>query len=275
MGKSLATYWQGKVAVVTGASSGFGLALSRRLMHYGARIVAAARNEERLRDAFDRSDHATPDASPAICPTDVTSAADCDRLTEQAIDRFGRLDAVFCCAGRSDRGRLTEIDSARYRDLWELNFLGTVQTVMPALPHLESSSGHVVLIGSLASKVAGPYLGAYPSSKFPLPAFAQQLRLEIPSETLHVLLVCPGPIRRDGVEQRYDDRSSGLPESARRPGGGVRLKGIDPVWLSDRILGACVGRSIELIVPWKVRCLMALGAFAPRLADRIIARSMR
>jgi short-subunit dehydrogenase len=159
--------------------------------------------------------------------------------------------------------------------LLELNFLAAVRCTQQALPHLLPSRGHLVFIGSLASKVASSYLGAYPASKFPLGAYAQQLRMELGANGLHTLLVCPGPIRRDDQGVRYDSQTEGLPESARRPGGGVRLKGIDPRQLAQRIAKACERRQAELVMPSSARWLAAISQLWPTLGDRIIRRMTR
>ncbi len=265
-------YWSGRTAIVTGASRGLGRILSHRLLSLGARVAVAARHAEPLQAAFAAERESSRHDDLLIIPTDVTDAEACRQLVERTVEHFGRVDGLFCVAGRSDRGRIAEVDPERHRELWELNFLGTLQVALPAIPHLRERSGHLVLIGSLASRLAGPYLGAYPASKFPLTALAQQLRLEIDPRELHVLLVCPGPIRRDDAGTRYDDVTGDLPESSRRPGGGVRLSGIDPERLVDRILHACRHRRPELVVPWRVRIVMALHALAPRLAERIIRR---
>ena len=81
----------------------------------------------------------------------------------------------------------------------DLNFLSTVRVTQAALPHLLKTGGHLVQIGSLATKIASRYLGAYAASKFPVAAYCQQLRLELGPQGLHTLLVCPGPIRRDAA----------------------------------------------------------------------------
>jgi short-subunit dehydrogenase len=156
--------------------------------------------------------------------------------------------------------------------LLDLNFLATVRTTQAALPHLVQAHGHVVHIGSLAAKVCSRYLGAYAASKFPLSAYAQQLRLELGPEGLHCLLVCPGPIRREDAGNRYDVEASGLPEEARKPGGGVKLKGIDPEWLAKRILVACERRQAELIVPARAKLLFAIGQLWPAVGDWLVLK---
>ena len=156
--------------------------------------------------------------------------------------------------------------------MWELNFLGLVRCTQAAAPHLIASRGHVVNIGSLAAKTASRFLGAYPASKFPVAAYSQQLRYELNPQGVHVLLVCPGPIARPDAGRRYDDQAGSLPESARRPGAGVKLKGIPPQRLIAKILRYCERRRPELVLPAKARLLFALAQLSPRLGDWIIGR---
>jgi len=87
-----------------------------------------------------------------------------------------------------------------------------------------------------------------------------------------VLLVLPGPIARSDAGSRYDDQAAGLPSGAGQPGGGIRLKGIDPAKLAQRILRACERRQPELVVPASARLLFALQQLSPRLGDWIIRK---
>jgi short-subunit dehydrogenase len=168
------------------------------------------------------------------------------------------------------RAEILSTTADAHRELWEVNFLATAQVTLALADELLASRGHVVLMGSLASKVAPRYMGAYPASKFPLAAYAQQLRLAWSRHGPHVLLVCPGPIARAEANERYTDQSSGLPVSARRAGGGAKLRAIDPCWLAERILLACERRQTELIVPRKARFLFVLSQISPRLGDWLL-----
>jgi short-subunit dehydrogenase len=134
------------------------------------------------------------------------------------------------------------------------------------------SRGHVVNIGSLAAKMASRYLGAYPASKFALSAYTQQLRLELGPQGLHVLLVCPGPLARDKVRTYGAEEMPNLPDEARRPGAGAKVKPIDPEWLAERILDACLKRRAELIVPARARLLFVFQAISPRLGDWLLTK---
>lgn len=262
------SYWKNKSAIVTGGSDGLGFVLAQELARLGAQVVIAGRDPTRLAHAAERlrDTGGTVEAVPA----DVTRDADVTMLVQTGLRRFQRLDALFNVAGKSDRGRIADVSLDRLRELWELNFLATVRCTQAALPALMQRRGHVVNIGSLAAKVATKHLGAYPTSKFPLAAYSQQLRLELGPEGLHVLFVCPGPIAREDAGQRYEELAADLPEDARKPGGGTRLKALEPHRLARKILSACERRSPELVLPGKAKLLFALAQLCPGLADKFL-----
>lgn len=277
MAASRDAYWLGKVAVVTGGSAGLGLALATALVEAGARVMIVGRDAEKLAAAAEQlAARAEPGGSdqPSVstCAADITTADDVQRVFQQVERRYGQLDLLLNNAGRSDRGLLLETPLERLRELWELNFLASIACAQRAAPLLLRSRGHLVFIGSLAAKSAARYLGAYPSSKFPLAAAAQQLRLELGPQGLHVMLVCPGPIARQDEGQRYDEAAGHLPAEARRPGGGVKLRGIEAPALARRILHACERRRAELVLPAKARLLFALAQLAPTWSDWLVLR---
>jgi NAD(P)-dependent dehydrogenase (short-subunit alcohol dehydrogenase family) len=203
---------------------------------------------------------------------DVTNREQVDHLFKRAIAEFGRIDALVNCVGVSSRGRAIDTTPEEFSRLLDVNLLATVRCTRAAAPHLLKSRGHLVNIGSLSGKTASRYLGAYPASKFALTAYTQQLRLELGPEGLHVLLVSPGPIARDDAGVRYANQSADLPTGAGQPGGGVKLKGIDPAKLASQILSACQRRRRELVVPGRARLLFALAQLSPWLGDWILRR---
>jgi short-subunit dehydrogenase len=264
------SYWPGKVVVVTGASSGLGQHIAAAAAAAGASVVLAARDETRLEAAA--SSLPTGGGQVLAVATDITDQPQVDRLVQRAIGELGRLDALVNCAGASARGKVLDTTPDDFSRLFDLNFLAVVRCTRAAVPHLLKSRGHLVNIGSLSGKTASRYLGAYPASKFALSAYTQQLRLELAPEGLHVLLVSPGPIARSDAGSRYNRQAADLPPSAGQPGGGVRLKGIDPRKLADRILRACQRRQPELVMPASARLLFALQQLSPRLGDWIIGK---
>lgn len=269
------SYWHGKRAVVTGGSAGLGHALAGVLVERGARVAIAARRQPAL-DAAAQELRARGGDVLAIA-ADVTQQADVDRLAATIHGAWGGVDMLCNCAGRSMRGTALATSADDFRDLWEANFLSAVRCTQAFATALTESRGHIVLVGSLASKVAPRYLGAYPASKFPLAALAQQLRLELGESGPHVLLVCPGPIAREGEAPaepagRYADQAADLPITAHQPAGGAKVRAADPRWLAEQILRACETRRPELIVPGRARLLFALSQLSPRLGDWLLRK---
>ncbi|MEY4178555.1 MAG: Ribitol 2-dehydrogenase [Planctomycetota bacterium] len=277
------TRWHRKVVVVTGGSAGLGLQIVEAFLDAGATVVAVGRDSARLsslaancgkRGGGGLEASALGERLTGIV-ADVTCQADVERLFAEVGSRFGRLDALVNNVGRSTRGWAVDTTPEEFQQLWELNFLAAVRCARAAYPWLRRDGGHLVNIGSLAAKSAARFLGGYPATKAALAAYTQQLRLEWAEQRIHVMLVCPGPLRREDAGARYDAAAAGLPAEARRPGGGVRLKGLDPTWLARRIVRGCDRREAEIVAPAKARLLFALQQLAPSWGDWLVGRMTR
>jgi uncharacterized protein len=263
-------YWQGKVAIVTGGSSGLGRAIARALCRRGAKVVIAARTAEKLEAAA--SELSGVGGEVLAVPADIRRQDDVDALIARTVERFGRIDALFNNAGSSARGAAIETKAEEFADLMDLNLTALVRCTRAAMPQLLEHKGHLVNIGSLAGKTAARYMGAYSATKFAVSAYSQQLRLELGSQGLHVLLVSPGPIARDQPRVYSEEKVGSLPPSARKPGGGVKVSLIDPDLLAGRILDACERRRPELVVPSRARWIFALSQLWPSLGDWVIRK---
>lgn len=263
-------YWHDKTVLITGGSSGLGRALAEAFAAEGARLALIGLEPPAVfataQDLGARGIEVLP------LPADITRQADVDRAMAATLDRFGQLDALVNCAGRSARGKIADTTPEQFRELLELNFLALVRCTRAALPHLLPRRGHVVNIGSLASKSAARWVGAYPATKFAVAAYSQQLRLELGPAGLHVLLVCPGPLARRDQRLYPLQGLEDIPEQARRPGAGVKVRQIDPARLSAAILRACQRRQAELMVPAKARWLFAISQLWPEWGDWLVRR---
>lgn len=266
------SYWEDKVVLVTGGSAGLGREIAAALARRQAKVVISARDQQRLDAASQELRQSGGELLPVVA--DMTDDAQVESLIAAAVDRFGRLDAVVNNVGQSSRCRVLEATPEQFQQSLELNLLAAVRCTRAAAGHLIASRGHLVNIGSLASKTASPFLAAYSVGKFALAAYSQQLRLELGPQGVHVLLVCPGPIRRNDTsdDERYREQTRDLPQAARKPGGGASLKGLDPARLAEQILRACERRKAELVVPGKARLLFAVSALWPTLGDWILER---
>ncbi len=260
--------WRGKAVIVTGGSRGLGRAIAEVFASAGANVVVAARDSDRLRQAATAL--SAPGRTIVPVPADVTDQAQVDSLVAAAIERFGRLDVLVNNAGQSARGTLADTVPDEFQRLWDLNFQGVVRCTRAALSHLLAAKGHVVNIGSLASKAAARHLGAYPATKFALAAYSQQLRLELGPRGLHVLLVCPGPI----AGEDHLDPDARITQSpgvrAEKRGAGVRVRPLSAEFVARETLRACGRRRPELVLPRRARLLFALSQISPRLGDYII-----
>lgn len=178
-----------KVIIVTGASSGIGLASARQFGREGARVVMASRSLDRLREL------APSVAEPArvLCVRcDVTREEDCRSLVAAALERFGRIDILVNNAGISMRAMFGDLDLKVIRTLMEVNFWGTVQCTKYALPHLLASKGSVVGVISVAGYSALPARTGYSASKYAIRGFLDALRIEHLRDGLNVLVFAPG-----------------------------------------------------------------------------------
>jgi uncharacterized protein len=263
-------YWIGKVALVTGSSSGLGFSIAEAFARAGASVVISARSADMLEAAADELRKFGGDV--LAVPADVTQPEQVDALVEQAVARFGQLDVLVNNVGKSARGTALETTPDEFALALDLNFLSAVRCTRAAAPHLVKTHGHLVNIGSLSGKSAARFLGAYSASKFALAAYTQQLRLELADSGLHVLLVSPGPIEREDAGQRYAHQMQGLPASAAKPGGGAKIPRIRADKLAVEILRACRRRQPELIYPRLARVFIGLIQLFPRFGDWLIRR---
>ena len=261
------SYWKNKTAIVTGGSSGLGRVVAQTLVDAGANVVIGALEPEAVETAVNELG---PTA--AGVAVDITTDEGVERLFGLAIERFGQLDMLVNNAGRTHRGKVINTTPDVFRDWMELNFLATVRCTRAAIPHLLPRRGHVVNIGSLASKSAARWIGAYPATKFAVAAYSQQLRLELGPEGLHTLLVCPGPVARKDERLYPLAGTEDIPERALRPGAGVKTSRISPEQLAAKILRYCELRRPELVLPGRARLLFALIQLWPSLGDWLVLR---
>lgn len=176
-----------KVVIITGASSGIGLALARECSKEGAKVVLAARSIEKLHDI---AQSLPCEALPVKC--DVSIEEDCKQMVEQAVEKFERVDVLINNAGLSMRALFDDLDLSVLHKLMNVNFWGTVNCTKYALPYLQKSKGSVVGISSVAGMHGLPARTGYSASKYAMQGFLETIRVENLYKGLHVMIAYPG-----------------------------------------------------------------------------------
>jgi NAD(P)-dependent dehydrogenase (short-subunit alcohol dehydrogenase family) len=271
--------WHDRRVIVTGGTAGFGLVLARHLAAAGAQVLVVGRSGEGVRLALAALEMAGRNVRGVAA--DLEKPGEGRRVVGECLRIFGGVDDLFCCVGRSGRGRILETPEAELRAYLDANLFAAAEITQAAADDVAAAKGHVVYVGSLAGKLVVPFMGAYSVAKSALAAYADAVRLELTPRGAHVLLVSPGPIRRAGDDpaaarsaERYaaDVTRSGLPAEAAAPGGTAALRRLDPDALARRVLDACRRRRSELTVPGSARFLAGLIEWFPEAGRRLLAR---
>jgi len=182
-----------KVWFVTGSSRGFGRALVEVALEAGERVVATAREPERLQDLADAYGEGV-----LALRLDVTDGAAAARAVAQARDAFGRIDVVANNAGYSDLASFEDTPADSFRAQFDTNFYGVVNVSRAVVPLLrEQGSGHIFQIASLSVRVSAPGLTAYQAAKWAVAGFSRGLAQEMAPFGVKVTVLEPGGMRTD------------------------------------------------------------------------------
>ncbi|MDH2424604.1 SDR family oxidoreductase [Sphaerisporangium sp. TRM90804] len=179
----------GKVAVITGASSGIGEAAARTLHGAGASVVVAARREQRLKELCQELGPARAD----WMDVDIRDPADARRLMGAAVERFGRIDALIANAGIGAYGGILDYSDAEVRQLIDTNLTGTIWCVRAAVPLLPSE-GDIVLVSSVAGLRGRKDEAVYAATKHGVTGLAGSLDRELRERGIRVTALCPGAV---------------------------------------------------------------------------------
>jgi NADP-dependent 3-hydroxy acid dehydrogenase YdfG len=190
----------GRVAVVTGASSGIGGATARLLAKEGCNVVLAARREDRLIALAAELGEGT-----LVAPTDVSDPAACAALVARTLERFGSLDILINNAGLGLYGSIAEGDPEDWRKMFDVNVLGVLYTTRAAVRQmLRQGAGDVLFVSSLAGvRVPRADGTVYAATKHAVNAIAEGLRMDVHEKGIRVLNVEPGLVRTEFPESSH------------------------------------------------------------------------
>jgi len=250
-----------QVIVITGASSGIGLATARRAARRGARLVLAARSEGDLQEL---ADEIRRDGGHAVAvAADVAAEEDVQRVADTAIREFGGFDTWVNNAGVSVYGPALEVSVDDMRRVIETNFWGVVHGSRIACRHLRQNGGALINVGSEVSDTAVPLQAIYSASKHAVKGWTDALRMELEHDKapVSITLVKPG-----AIDTPYTEHAKNYLEDQPRHAPPV----YDPESVADAILHAATSPVRDLFIGSGAKMVSALGKVAPRLTDRMV-----
>jgi short-subunit dehydrogenase len=254
-----------QVIVITGASSGIGLATAEMAAEAGACVVLSSRHENELRKAVDRIRIRGGRAVYVVA--DVADADAVQEIANRAIEEFGSFDTWVNNAGISIYGRTTEVPLEDKRRLFDVNFWGVVHGCRAAVPHLRRRGGAIINIGSIVSDRAVPLQGVYSASKHAVKGYTDALRMELEYDgvPISVSLVKPAAINTPFLEhaRTYMEAEPEFPPPI-----------YTPEEVARAILRCAEKPTRDITVGGSGKMITAMGTVAPRLTDLYMKATM-
>jgi short-subunit dehydrogenase len=252
----------GRVAAITGASSGIGLAVARHLAREGVAVVLGARRTDRLEAAVQEIRAAGGRAHGVTI--DVASGPDTRRFVDEAMTAFGRLDIMICNAGFGFYGTVEDTPPEVMQRMMDVNFMGTYHASRAALPLFrQQGRGHILIVSSIVGRRGIAQMSGYTATKMAQVGFAEALRAEFAGSDIHVSVVYPVSTQtefRTAMARDYGHSVAGLGPK----------QSVDDV---ARAMVACVRRPKPEVYPHRAsRALAIVSVVAPGIADRLVRR---
>ncbi len=216
---------EGKMAAITGGTSGIGVASAKAFVEEGARVALLARSQEKLDQAIAEIGN---NAIGFI--GDVADLASVERFFDSVAKRFGKIDVVFANAGIADRPPIEEVDEAMFDNITNVNFKGVFFSIKYALPHLNQGSS-LILTSSCLDEMGVATLSVYSATKAAVRSLARSLTPELKKYGARINVLSPGPVATDiekktGVsDEEYDSYTS---------------------WMSSKLAAGHMGRVEEM-----------------------------
>jgi NADP-dependent 3-hydroxy acid dehydrogenase YdfG len=184
---------EGKVVVITGASSGLGEGTARMLSAQGATVVLGARRVERIVALADEL--VRGGAQALALQTDVTRAMDVQRLVDAAVEKYGRIDVMINNAGLMPSSPLERLKIADWDRMIDVNIKGVLYGIAAALPHMQArKSGHIVNVSSVAGHRVRAGTAVYSATKHAVRVLTEGLRQEVKAYNIRTTIVSPGAV---------------------------------------------------------------------------------
>jgi len=256
------TSYAGVNALITGASSGIGRDLARRIAAGGARVALVARRVDRLEALAEEIRQQGGEA--LVLPCDVAERDQVFAAAERAVEHLGSVHLLVNNAGYGHHRRFLDWDLEDMERMMRVNYFGALYWTKALLQQMvEQRRGWVVFVASVAGKLAVPEESAYAASKFAMVGLAEALSYEVEDAGVHVLTVCPGTIRTEFFDEEALER---MPPVARR-------MMVDTGPLVEAIIAALAAGKHEITFPRKIAAAYLVRALAPVLMRHSVRRT--
>jgi NADP-dependent 3-hydroxy acid dehydrogenase YdfG len=254
---------QGKVVLITGASSGFGREAAHLFAAEGAKVVLAARRLDRLQDVAAEIQNAGGEA--LAVPVDVSQQVEIDWMVKSVIELYDHVDILFNNAGFGRINWLEDLEPERDIETQvRVNLLGLIHVTRMVLPHMIARrSGHIINMASIAGWLAAPSYTVYAATKFGVRGFTDCLRREVAPFGIKVSGIYPGPSKTEFGSRTGSDKS-------RRRLRWAGLTYIPASQVAQRVVRLAKRPRFRVILPWWYALIALAENHFPRVADRLI-----
>lgn len=259
----MANTLQGKVVLITGASSGFGEEAARLFAREGCKVVLAARRLEKLQQLA--AEIQSEGGEAIAIPVDVNQKAEIEVMVQTTLDLYQRIDILFNNAGFGAMDWFEELEPERHiQTLISVNLIGTMLVTRAVLPDmLDRGSGHIINMASVAGLIASPLITSYTASKYGVRAFTEALRREVAPLGVKVSGIYPGPAETEFGSHLRKNR---LRETINRI---IDLR-MTPGYVARRVVEIAKYPRRSLIIPWWFRLITTFDTLFPVVVDWIL-----
>jgi short-subunit dehydrogenase len=257
----LESFFNNKVVVITGASSGIGAWMAQKLSHSGAIVVLIARSEKKLQQIAKLMQ-----GKHECLVADVSATQEVFDAIRQVIDNYGKIDILINNAGYGMFENFEQSSLETFEQMMDVNYMGTVRCTKAVLPHmLAAKSGHIVNIASIAGKIGTAKSSGYSASKHAVLGFTNSLRQELKGTNVFITAVNPGPIDTPFFD--LADPSGGYVKN-------IRAFMLKPEQVGQAVLRAITKRTLEINLPfyfgWAAKFMIVFPWFSNKVIYKLL-----
>jgi dehydrogenase/reductase SDR family member 7B len=256
-----------KVVIITGATSGIGEACAFVFGAQGAKILITGRSQVKLDNVLHRLQNQGVDAIGVLA--DAGSLEDNQRMADEAVRHFGRIDILINNAGISMRALFEDLDLEVFHKVMDTNFWGSVYATKFCLPQIMKNKGSIVGVSSINGYRGTPARTAYTASKYAMNGFFESLRTEVMKKGVHVLVACPGFTASNIRNNALTGDGSVQGESPREEN-----KMMTSEEVAKEILNGTLSRKRDIVLTRQGKLAVFLNKWIPGIMDGIVYNHM-